>query len=147
MRFPDKPDWYWWDSLHLDGIELEKHQLIRSFNPIYRISNGALTFLDDFLKGRKHWGHHEVLIPTVLEYARFKLLDFGGNGEFVLPQFKDRFYLKQPVTNLGTMRFRPFVEQSELVLPDKLFHPVKTPGEKDYAASYSLSDMSYHRKS
>ena len=117
-RFADEPYWYWWKSLHLDGVELKSHQLIKSFNPIYRISNKALAFLDDLLKGRKSWGHHEVLIPTALEYAKFKILDFGGK-------------------HLGIMRFRPFLKQSELVLPDKLFHPVKTSEEMDYAFDIS----------
>ena len=130
-RFADEPSWFWWKSLHLDGVDLKTHQLLKSFNPIYRISNKALMFLDDLLKGRKNWGHHEVLIPTALAYAKLKLLDFGGNGEFVLPQFKERFYINRPLENIRTMRFRPFVEKSELILPDKLFHPVKTPDEKE----------------
>lgn len=28
-RFPDKPFWHWWDTLHLESVALQKHQLIR----------------------------------------------------------------------------------------------------------------------
>ena len=131
QRYEDVPFWPWWKSLHLDDRNLKAHQLLMSFNPIYRISNKALAFLDRFLKGRKNWGHHEALIPTALGRAGFKLLDFGGNGEFVLPQFRERFYIDQPNLNIRTMRYRPFIKQSELVLQDKLYHPVKTSEEKD----------------
>lgn len=106
-RFPDKPHWYWWNSLHLDNLSLQKHQLIRSFNPVYRISNKALAFLNNLLKGGNNWGHHEVVIPTVLHYFDFKILDFGGNGEFVLPQFEEKFYLMSTQYADGTMRHIP----------------------------------------
>lgn len=125
-RFRDKPFWYWWDTLNLQGITLQEHQLIRSFNPIYRISKIALIFLDNLLKGRNNWGHHEVLIPTTLNYWGFKILDFGGSGEFVLPQFEEKFYLMpSPLLN-GTMRDKPQISETELLIKNKLLHPVKT---------------------
>ncbi len=128
-RFPDKPHWYWWNTLHLEKITLQKHQLIRSFNPIYRISHPALVFLDHLLKGRKNWGHHEVLIPTALKYEGFKLLDFGGKGEFVLPQFEEKFYLMPSEYTTGTMRDKPQISKKELSIKNKLLHPVKTGNE------------------
>lgn len=124
-RFPDNPFWYWWDTLYLNNIVLDKHQLIKSFNPIYRISNGALEFLNNLLKGRDNWGHHEVIIPTALNYFNFKILDFGGNGEFVLPQFEEKFYLKPSQYTKGTMRDSPKFELTESKLANKLYHPIK----------------------
>lgn len=124
-RFPDKPFWYWWDTLHLNDIVVHNHQLIKSFNPIYRISNNALCFLNNLLKGRKCWGHHEVLIPTVLKYGGFKILDFGGSGEFVLPQHEEKFYLMPSQYTNGTMRHMPQIEESEMLIKNKLLHPVK----------------------
>ena len=124
-RFPEKPLWYWWNTLHLDNTKLQKRQLIRSFNPIYRISKGALRFLDNLLKGRRNWGHHEVLIPTALKYWGFKILDFGGSGEFVLPQFDEKFYLMPSTESNGTMRDTPPISEMESLMKNKLLHPVK----------------------
>lgn len=130
-RFSDRPFWYWWDTLHLDSVTLQKHQLIKSFNPIYRISNNALKFLDTLLKGHKNWGHHEVLIPTALKHWGFSILDFGGNGEFVLPQFEERFYLMPSQYVDGTMRDKPQMNEEELLIKDRLLHPVKTSENKN----------------
>lgn len=124
-RFTDHPHWYWWKSLHLDKIRLHLDQLIRSFNPIYRISNGALSFLDHLLKNRKNAGHHEVMIPTALNYANFKIMDFGGIGKFVPLHFKDRFYSISRYVNDWTMRDKPPIGEEELSIQGKLLHPYK----------------------
>jgi hypothetical protein len=57
------------------------------------------------------------------------MLDFGGNGAFVLPGAEDRFYTSGTPTKTGllydeTMRFRPILKKigSE---KNKLYHPVK----------------------
>lgn len=125
-RYPDKPHWFWWNTLHLDNVTLKEHQLIRSFNPIYRISNKALEFLNKLLKGRKNWGHHEVLIPTALRYWGFSILDFGGTGEFVLPQFEEKFYLMPNQITQGSMRAKPQINKTELLVENKLLHPFKS---------------------
>ena len=61
-------------------------------------------------------GHHEVLLPTLLYNEGFLLEDFGGEGTFVRPENKAKFY------DDTSMRIAP-------VLPDDrknyLFHPVK----------------------
>src|SRR5690554_1821364 len=67
-RFKDFPNWYWWHSFYLNNIDLPLSQMIKSFNPIYRISKSALMLLDNILKEGKSWGHHEVFIPTVLNH-------------------------------------------------------------------------------
>lgn len=83
------------------------------------------------MKGRKNWGHHEVLIPTVLKHWGFSILDFGGNGEFVLPQFEERFYLMPSQYPDGTMRDKPQMNEEELLIKDRLLHPVKTSENKN----------------
>ncbi|WP_353122432.1 hypothetical protein [Dysgonomonas capnocytophagoides] len=123
--FLSNPYWYWWPTLHLKNSKIKIKQLLKSFNPIYRISNEALSFLNKFLKDNDHKGHHEVLIPTVLNMYGFKILDFGGLGEYVLPQFKERFYLTSSQYVGGTMRDKPPISEQELSLKNKLLHPVK----------------------
>lgn len=126
-RYADYPDWMWWDTMDTQLLSIPKSEYIKSFNPIYRISNKALALLDSMLaNGLK--GHHEVLIPTLLHYYHLKLVDFGGNGEFVMPGYEDRFYLslpgKESIYVGGTMSYRP-VLNSPGDIPDKLYHPVK----------------------
>lgn len=116
-QYEDNPDWPWWETLYhpVKSIAIDKR--IRSFNPVYRISNLALHFLDKQMNSG--WaGHHEVLIPTLLYHNDFKISDFGGDGKFVRPDFKNKFYTSD------TMRWRPIFTQ-----PGKqknmLYHPVK----------------------
>jgi hypothetical protein len=119
-----EPDWYWWWSLThpIKNIPLDKR--IASFNPVYRISNGALRFIFEALLDG--WcGHHEVLLPTLLRYEGYSITDFGGDGDFVLHNNKNKFYISsRPGTDEDTMRFAPALKKTG-DLPDKLYHPVK----------------------
>ncbi|RNC66766.1 glycosyltransferase [Proteiniphilum sp. X52] len=124
-RFKDFPNWYWWHSFHLNDVDLPLSQMIKSFNPIYRISKGALKLLNNTLKGGRSWGHHEVFIPTVLNYFGMKIIDFGGHGEFVIPGNEEKFYSSQGHNN-GSMRYRPAYYENEVTEINKLYHPVKS---------------------
>lgn len=111
----ENPNWYWWTSLKTGNAVIAEEKLLKSFNPIYRLSRQALTCIDAHL--RIGWmGHHEVLLPTLLYNKGFLLEDFGGDGSFVRQENKSKFY------DLTSMRIAP-------VLPDDrknyLFHPVK----------------------
>lgn len=111
----ENPNWYWWTSLKAGNEVIAEEKLLRSFNPIYRLSRQALACIDAYL--RIGWiGHHEVLLPTLLYNKGFLVEDFGGVGAFVCPENKAKFY------NDTSMRIAP-------VLPDDrknyLFHPVK----------------------
>lgn len=129
MRYAEEKDWYWWNSYQGKTMRIPLEKRLRSFNPIYRISTKALTFLDTFLKAG-NIGHHEVLIPSSLYHSRFTIIDFGGNGNFILPEYKNKFYLS---TDLfcehypgGTMRCSPNFHNIESYhIVNKLFHPLK----------------------
>ncbi|MDO5419618.1 MAG: hypothetical protein Q4F50_06105 [Bacteroides sp.] len=128
QTYEEVPNWYWWSSYHGVTLDVPLNQRIRSFNPIYRISLAALGFLNRFLK-EGNSGHHEVLIPTVLYSIGLKILDFGGDGSFILPQYKEKFYLSSAILPdglKGTMRDKPnFNSISSYHIFNKLFHPVK----------------------
>ncbi|MCD7936837.1 MAG: glycosyltransferase [Tannerellaceae bacterium] len=129
QRYEQSPGWPWWNTLYLKDYSLSTDQLVRSFNPVYRLSVCALTLLDEVLQ-QHNCGHHEVFIPTLLAYHGYTLVDFGGKGEFVLPGYEERFYLaedkQREVLPEGTMCFRPvFKEIRTYNLQDKLFHPYK----------------------
>lgn len=111
----ENPDWYWWSCLKTGNETLAEDKLLRAFNPICRLSCQALACIDAHL--REDWmGHHEVFLPTLLYNKGFLLEDFGGEGAFVHPENKAKFY------DDTSMRLAP-------VLPDDrenyLFHPVK----------------------
>ena len=111
----ENPTWYWWTSLKTGNEVIAEEKLLKSFNPIYRLSSQALACIDAHL--RIGWmGHYEVLLPTLLYNKGFLLEDFGGEGTFVRPGNNARFY------DDTSMRIAP-------VLPDDrknyLFHPAK----------------------
>ena len=111
----ENPTWYWWTSLKTGNEVIAEEKLLKSFNPIYRLSRQALACIDAYL--RIGWmGHYEVLLPTLLYNKGFLLEDFGGEGTFVRPENNARFY------DDTSMRIAP-------VLPDDrknyLFYPVK----------------------
>ena len=131
-RFHQTPNWTWWKSLQLKTIDIPEYQYVKSFNPIYRISSKAMAVIDKtLLEGNS--GHHEVLIPTVLNYLGYKINDWGGIGEFVLSGFENSFYYTDSsVNNLfymgSSMRFRPVFNLKEIenmISDNLLYHPIK----------------------
>jgi len=125
-RYSEQRDWPWWSSLRHPYKKIQVSKMIRSFNPIYRISYAALKYIDKMHK-EKWIGHHEVLYPTMLYLAGFKLRDFGGLGEFVMSEDKSRFYLETSSSESydGTMRSKNPHSQISDVPRNKLVHPVK----------------------
>nr|MBI1230173.1 DUF3405 domain-containing protein [Cytophagales bacterium] len=127
-RYQDEPEWPRWSALAHPYFVIPQEKRIRSFNPIYRISRGALELLHKALSS-KWCGHHEVLIPTLLYESGLSISDFGGMGEFVPYGFENRFYLENTpnpkgILSDGTMRWRPVFEKTGS-LENKLYHPVK----------------------
>lgn len=128
-KYAENIEGLWWNTYQSITMDIPLENRIRSFNPIYRISENALLVLHQTLK-EGNIGHHEVLIPSVLYHSNFKILDFDGKGEFSLPENKERFYLSTATlidgTDGGTMRLKPeFDKISSYQLQDKLFHPAR----------------------
>jgi hypothetical protein len=126
--YSEEPNFFWW-KLENPDKEIALENRVRSFNPIYRISERALKFLDIELK--KGWvGHYEVVIPSLLYHASgFEILDFGGDGLFT--EQKNRFYTSRTdmhgkITS-GTMRYIPAMAKPGL-RPNMIYHPVKENG-------------------
>lgn len=127
--YNEEPDWHWWEAINnSSGIRLPNKYRIRSFNPIFRISNQALAYLQKaFLSG---WsGHHEITLPTLLNYKGFKINDFGGSGKYVLDGLQNKFYQSALPDSFGelktgSMRFRPAIDIKE-INNEFLYHPIK----------------------
>ena len=128
------PEWKWWFSLSSPPRARRVRKLLKSFNPLYRISNDALKFIDKML--RTGWsGHHEVLLPTLLYNNKFNIIDFGGDGKFTPDGYENILYSKE------TYRWRP-VFQSAGDEVNKLYHPVKTLVKKEkYKISFCIIVM------
>lgn len=129
LRNTDNWDWCWWSTLTFDEENrVEESRWVKSFNPVYRISNRALVFLDRYLKKEDNKGFYEVIISSALYNNGFRLEDFGGTGDFVAEGNRNRFYVQGTGINNGTMRWRPDFSAEEikaLGTRDKLFHPLK----------------------
>jgi len=135
--FKDIPNWYWWNTLSHKKEFISKKHKIRSLNPIYRISNKALNYLDKQLKDG--WqGHHEVLIPTLLKREGFSIQDFGGSGQYVAENCTNRFYKQSGKLNNYTMRYRPYIGEEEII-EKLLYHPVKHIGKVQVSVLKNLA--------
>lgn len=120
-------DWQWWNVIEFSGKEIPLEKRVKSFNPIYRLSEHSLSFLHNYLSNGNA-GYYEVLMPTALYNNGYTIEDFGGTGCFVKPENRNRFYIQGTYTNWGTMRYFPnysLEEINALGTKDKLFHPVK----------------------
>lgn len=117
--------WCWWSIRNNSGYSLEKS--LKSFNPIFKASNAALKYVD-WYQSKGFYAHEEVIVCTCLYNAGFTIADFGGDGDFVLEGFKNRFYVQYEGVNNGTMRYRPLYSL-ELIKSEnkeaKLYHPLK----------------------
>lgn len=126
-KHEEYPHWPWWNALMHPTKSIPLDQRIRSFNPIYRISERALRFIHNALRD-KWCGHHEVLIPTLLYNAGYNILDFGGSGSFILQAYKNKFYSSSKNSEgqlfESTMRWRPLWKNIGGE-KNKLYHPVK----------------------
>jgi hypothetical protein len=122
-------NWPWWASLSFNEENaVQPENYAKSFNPVYRISRRALSFLDDYLQKEHNKGYFEVVFTTALYNNGFKIQDFGGTGTFVPEGFRNRFYIQGEGMHNGTMRWQPEFSQEEieaLGTKDKLFHPIK----------------------
>lgn len=125
--FEEEPGWYWWTSLNPQR-DPGAMDLVRSFNPVFRISRSALAFIDEsHLRGCS--GHYEVLLPSLLKSAGFSIAEFGGKGKYVLPGCENFFYQAADADQsgsmtTGSMRYRPVIAGIEMTSP-LIYHPVK----------------------
>ena len=127
--YDEEPDWAWWSTLQAPEGRTVPVQRIRAFCPIQRVSRRALQELQ--LMVQEGWtGHFECLVPTLLRFRDYSLVDLGGDGSFVPSGFKNRFYTsiswRDGRLKFGSMRFRPPFASSSLSRSGTLYHPVKS---------------------
>lgn len=112
-RYDDDKGWIWWYSFSAADVDVNPLEMVRSFNPIYRLSNRALKTVHE--KMSQGWsGHFEVLIPTILSLEGMALRDMGDNNVF---GGKYKLYDKDTMSHL------PLPVQA--LRQGMIYHPVK----------------------
>jgi len=104
---------------------------LQSFNPVFRISSNALKILIDYYKSGNS-GYYEFLMPSLINLHGLTLEDFGGDGEYVKPVNKNKWYIKT-LQNHGIYGSIQISEKILVNLLEKLhennknilIHPVK----------------------
>lgn len=94
MGYAEDKEWFWWNSYQGKTMNIPLRERLRSFNPIYRISEKALNFLDEFLKAQ-NCGHHEVLIPSSLFHSGLQLQTLEEPGDLCCRDMKTDFIYQQ----------------------------------------------------
>ena len=128
-RWAINPAWPNWPSVQRpEGPPADLSDYIRAFMPFYRLSREGFQALDAAY--RAGWeGFYEGIVPRILQEAGLRIEDIGGDGEFVAPANRGRFYSSNPADNTlapGSFVFRPIIAQPGPE-PGKLWHPVKPP--------------------
>lgn len=126
LRRRDGPDWVFWPSLAAPDETLDDERTLRSFMPIFRASGRLISAVDQAY--RAGWGGHlECTWATIAAVRGFDVADLGGEGEFVSPRNRGRFYHASPHDMYlapGTMVFKPVFHRVGS-RPNMLWHPVK----------------------
>lgn len=138
-RWSVNPDWPNWPSVQTpEGKPQDLSDYIRAFMPFYRLSRAGFEALDRAY--RAGWeGFYEGIVPRILLDAGLTVEDIGGDGEFVAPDNRGRFYRSNPADNTlapGTFVFRPIVNRPGPE-PDMLWHPVK-PEESTHRTGWPI---------
>jgi hypothetical protein len=126
-RWAVNPSWPNWPSIETpDGPPADLSGYIRAFMPLYRMSRAGYEALDSAY--RAGWeGFYEGIVPRILLDGGLVIEDIGGDGEFVAPRNRGRFYSSNPADNTlspGSFVFRPIMPVPGPE-PDRLWHPVK----------------------
>ena len=107
---------------------IERHR-VGAFTPLYRASRRAMETMDKAY--RAGWGGHlEASWATILDFHGCSLEDIGGDGEFVRPGNRHRFYTaakpnaRCDLLAPGTVMAKPPMHRAGSTR-NRLYHPVK----------------------
>jgi hypothetical protein len=120
-----RPKWRYWETLKSPQPIPHKDR-VRALFPLYRVSGRALRALH--LAYCDGWsGHYEVTIPTLLKTQGFPLEDIGGDGAYVAPNNRNRFYRNNPgIAGLAPGTLTVAANQiSDSYPQNMLWHPIK----------------------
>ncbi len=123
----DDPHWVCWPSLPEGMVPPEL--ATAHFPPIWRVSRRLVQAMDEAYAAGFN-GHLEAAWPSLARARGMELEDFGGEGAFVRPSNRRRFYTSSPSTAVqfylapGTFFAKPAMYRPGQ-RKDTLYHPVK----------------------
>lgn len=120
--------WHWWEENYTLPRRHHKRlnwYLLKSFNPIYRISIKCIDFLDTFLKENKITGYFEYFLITILYNNNFSIFSINNDNDKSYYFTNDEYNKKY--SNNETFRFKPNIEMSDIEKHGEnlLYHPLK----------------------
>ena len=101
----DQPGWYWWK----DKDVIKYYQQLKSFNPLCRLSNKLINYVEKFFLENNQFCFHETLFASLAINNNLKIL----------------YYKKDDNPYISTIRWRPVFKLSDIT-DDKIYHPVKS---------------------
>lgn len=104
----------WWHAGEWDLTTMEpfkEEELVKTFNPLMRLSNRALRYLDK-VYSEGNCGFYEIFLGTALKRAGYKIGGFYERGDLDLAGFK---FLQKGRS----------LDIESLTRKNKLYHPVK----------------------
>lgn len=114
--YDDDPQWDLWNSLYTNTESIDKESIIAAFNPIYRMSNRALSLTNQtLLRGWR--GHAEVIISTIMRCNGLSIKDMGGSGRYVTKGEEDLFYTTES-HSYEALKIQSY-------RPNCIYHPIK----------------------
>lgn len=120
--------WAYSSMLRAPGTDITPASSLLVFLTFYRIGADALDLIDRCY--RDGWNaHSENAWATMLHHGGMRVVDFGGNGEFVADEDRNRHYHGlandgfEKNGSFGTMNIRLRAGRQK----DLLWHPIKPP--------------------
>lgn len=118
--------WYWYYNeftLNPKYYNYDKNNLVRSFNPFFRLSKESSYFIHNELNTRDICGHYEYILATLLYNNGFTLFSLNNNGslQFTTDEYNHKY------SNCNTFRATPEITNIDVNLNGKnmLYHPIK----------------------
>lgn len=122
----DNPAWFGWNCMRLVNLKIQDSLLLKSFDPICRLSSRALSLLDERCT-LGDIGNLEILLPTLFQYYKLTTCDIGNMNDHTDGIFNSFYkkYVDREGRETCTHRFRPLFTENEMTIPNMIYHPIK----------------------
>jgi hypothetical protein len=130
--YEENPHWVWWHTLV--NAPTGKLRRVRCFSPFCRLSNGALSAIDQWYRDGGA-GHYEMTWTSVCKTKGLRIEDIGGRGRYTPERGRGQHYANTPLKpslSPGTFVWRPAFRDG--MIPAEgvkygggpmLWHPIK----------------------
>jgi hypothetical protein len=139
MYRSEQPRWNHWSRAQAPDW-VGEDQMVRSLNPLMRVSRRLLNTYAVAMADEQWQGHYEFTLPTSALVSGARIEDLGNEGSFTPPERRSRIYVGKSATGRregSTFGFRPVRERyfhespDSFETPGMVYHPVK-PGVRTW---------------